>query len=36
MVQSEKIGVVMIAPHLWMARRNGVSFSNVKCVRDSL
>jgi hypothetical protein len=36
MVQSERIGVVMIAPHLWIARRNGASFSNAKCVRDSL
>ena len=24
------------APHLWIARRNGASFSNAKCVRDSL
>jgi hypothetical protein len=23
--------VVMIAPHLWIARRNGASFSNAKC-----
>jgi hypothetical protein len=22
----------MIAPHLWIARRNGASFSNAKCV----
>jgi hypothetical protein len=34
MVQS--IGVVMIAPYLWIARHNGASFSNAKCVRDSL
>ena len=34
MVQ-ERIGVVMITPHLWIARRNGASFSNAKCVRDS-
>jgi hypothetical protein len=27
---------VMIAPHLWIARRNGASFSKAKCVRDSL
>src|SRR6184192_3917884 len=26
----------MIAPHLWIARRSGASFSNAKCVRDSL
>jgi hypothetical protein len=25
----------MIAPHLWIARRNGASFSKAKCVRDS-
>ena len=25
-----------IAPHFWIARRNGASFSNAKCVRDSL
>ena len=24
----------MIVPHLWIARRNGASFSNARCVRD--
>jgi hypothetical protein len=32
----KELGVVMITPHLWIARRNGASFSNAKCVRDSL
>jgi hypothetical protein len=26
----------MIAPHLWIARRNGTSFSKAKCVRETL
>jgi hypothetical protein len=36
MVQSGKNGVVVIAPHLWIARRNGAPFSNAKCARDWL
>jgi len=35
-VNPERIGVVMIAPRFWIARRNGASFSNAKCVRVSL